>query len=91
MGVIKKIGSIVIGVAIGTVVQFFSGVLTVFLRIPDPALSVFYSSIGILLCIGIGLYLFSKKKWFLASGFIISVPFWWVFFFLSMAVTGNWL
>ena len=91
MNIVKTIALFILGIAISVATQWIGALLTVALRIPDPALTVLYSSIGIFIAIAVAVYCGWRKNWILASGLIIGIPFWWLFILVSMTVTGTWL
>lgn len=91
MNLIKKIGVFALGVGATFVAQWIFGTLTVALKIPDPALAIFYSSIGVLASVVLAVYFSWKKNWLVVLGLIIGIPLWWFFVLTWMTVTGSWL
>jgi len=87
----KKIGLFILGIVISVSAQLIGLPLSGVLRIPDPAFTILYSSLGVLISVAFAVYFGLKKNWSLAAGVTIGIPFWWFFIFLSMAVTGSWL
>lgn len=87
----RKIGIFILGIIISICVQFVGAMLTVILRIPDPALEILYSSIGVILSLLLAGYFFWKKNWILGIGLVVGIPGWWLFVLSWMTVTGSWL
>jgi hypothetical protein len=91
MNIVKKIGLLILGIAVSVGAQWIGTPLTVALQIPDPALTILYSSIGVLISLTFAVYFSWKKNWLFVSGVIIGIPFWWFFLLTWMTVTGTWL
>jgi hypothetical protein len=57
----------------------------------DPAISVLYSSIGLVASVVSTAYFAIKRRWALAIGLALGVLLWWPFLILGMSITGTWL
>jgi hypothetical protein len=91
MNIVKKVGLFILGITVSVSAQWVGLPLTIALRIPDPALTILYSFIGILISIAFVVYFGWKKNWLFVSGVVIGIPFWWFFMLMWMTVTGTWL
>jgi len=89
--VLKIFGWLVLGFGISIAAQYLGSWTTFWLKIPDPTIEYLYSSIGIIISLATAIFFVMKDKWSLATGLLIGIPGWWAFFFLMMAITGNWL
>ena len=92
---LKAIWLLFLGIVISIGAQYLGGLVYSYLPVSfvehDPALSILYTSLGLIITFLCAAYCFWKREYVVIAGLFFGFILWWSFLFVGMSASGTWL